>query len=267
MGEIISYTGYNVGMDDDSLSLREQRWLLDEKYNSQESPEYNQDLEQLASGVPVDYLIGHREFLGCHIDLSHHPLIPRNETEYWVKRVLDEYHNTDGLRILDIFAGSGCIGIAALQHLFTSTVDFVEYNRDFIDQIQKNLEINTIDPSRYTVTQSDMFTQLEDQQYDLIMANPPYIAHNRLDTVQESVHDYEDHGSLYADDDGLFFIKKLIDELPHRLNPGGSCYIEYDPWQTDHIVEYIQTNHPNLSHRIIQDQFEKDRVVQIQNLT
>lgn len=249
-------------MNDDPLFEREKRWLLNEKYNGVESDDYLNDLEQLKSGTPVDYLIGHREFLGCQIDLSHRPLIPRNETEYWTKQVINHVEATP-LHVLDIFAGSGCIGIALLKHLPDCTIDFIEKNPQFVKQIQKNLALNNIKPSRYTIYQSNMFQnqELDSCIYDVIMANPPYIAHDRTGTVQKSVHDYEDHDSLYADDDGLYFVKKLIDVLPNRLDPSGSCYIEYDSWQTELIVNYLVTTHPHLSHHIIKDQFEKNRVL------
>lgn len=289
-------------MTPDPLFEREKRWLLNERYNGTETVEYFTDLEKLKNGEPVDYLIGHREFLGCQIDLSHRPLIPRNETEYWTQQVIDQHlsaPSTENLRALDIFAGSGCVGIALLKHLPHCTVDFIEKNPAFVEQIQKNLELNHIDPSRYTIYQSDMFSSLpsptssdatwergrvvweygeseenkeEDMtknddepghQYDLIVANPPYIAHDRTNTVQNSVHDHEDHDSLYADDDGLYFIKKTIEALPQYLAPGGSCLIEYDPWQTDLITLYLETNHPNLSHQIIPDQFNKNRIMLI----
>ena len=108
-----------------------------------------------------------------------------------------------------------------------------------------------------------MFGALPSTQYDLIVSNPPYIARDRRETVQESVHNHEDHGSLYADDNGLYFIKQIIDTLPHHLAPDGQCYIEYDPWQTDLITEYLDTNHPHLDYQVLKDQNDKDRVVRI----
>lgn len=260
----------------DSLDLldREKRWLLEEKYQGIENEEYATDIARLESGTPVDFLIGHREFLGCHIDLSYHPLIPRNETEFWTHNLINKLKSektrsrASGCRVgvLDLCAGSGCIGIALLSHLPHAQVDFAEYNPDFVAQIKKNLEINNIDPKRYHVYQSNMFENIgwsDYPMYDLIVANPPYIAHNRRETVQDSVHNQEDHGSLYADDDGLYYIKQIIDSLPRYLAPEGECYIEYDPWQTDLITEYLDTNHPHLEYRIIPDQNNKDRVVRI----
>ncbi|MFW0871224.1 MAG: HemK family protein methyltransferase [Patescibacteria group bacterium] len=250
---------------------QEHYWLLTEKYNGVATPEYYNDVVRLESGMPVDFLIGYREFLNCPIDLSYRPLIPRNETEFWTQDIITKYKKqksstSQAVRVLDICAGSGCIGIALLAHLPKIQVDFAEYNPQFIKQIHKNLELNKIDPERYHIYQSDMFTQVRGSShplYDLIVANPPYIARNRKDTVQQSVHHFEDHGSLYADDDGLEYIKVIISALPRYLAPGGECYIEYDSWQTHLITTYLDTYHPTLRYRILQDQNEKDRVVHI----
>lgn len=250
-----------------SLFEREKKWLLNEKYSGIESPEYFVDVELLASGHPLDYLIGSREFLGCHIDLSEHPLIPRNETEYWLHDIIESHRGPTpalDLGVLDIFSGSGCIGIAYLRNLPQCTVDFVEKNPAFVKQIQTNLDLNQVDPTRYTVYESDVFSALpSERQYDLILANPPYIAHDRRETVQDSVHEHEDYNSLYANDDGLYFVKQLIDNAQKYLKPSGSMYIEYDPWQTNAIIEYIKSNHPALSHQIIKDQFGRERVIKI----
>ncbi len=246
---------------DANLFEKEKKWLLDEKYSGVVSDQYHADVQLLSDGHPLDYLIGNREFLGCQIDLSARPLIPRNETEYWVKDVIDNTPH-ESLQILDIFSGSGCIGIACLHHLSNCTVDLAEKNPEFVRQIQKNLDLNNINPDQYNVYPSDVFSALPtNAQYDLILANPPYIAPNRRETVQDSVHNHEDYDSLYADEDGLYFVKQLIDNAQKYLKPGGSMYIEYDPWQTDMIVAYIQTNYPALSHQIIKDQFNKNRVL------
>jgi len=246
-----------------TLFEREKQWLLDEKYSGIESAEYTADVALLENGHPLDYLIGNREFLGCQIDLSSHPLIPRNETEYWVKDIIDGAADTP-LEILDLFSGSGCIGIACLQHLPNCAVDFAEKNPEFVKQIQINTELNHAETNRYTIYESDVFSAVpSDKRYDLILANPPYIAHDRRETVQDSVHDHEDYNSLYANDDGLYFIKKLIDNTPKYLKSNGSMYIEYDPWQTPAIETYISSNYLNLSYEIIKDQFDKNRVVRI----
>ena len=244
------------------LDTRETRWLLSEKYNNILSDAYEQDLIKLRSGVPLAYLIGNIPFLGCHIDLSYRPLIPRAETEYWVNRAIKEIEPDKPVRILDLCAGSGCIGIAILKHLPYSLVTFIDNDSECIEQIQENCKLNHIELTRYKIVQSDLYTDLEpSNQFDYIFSNPPYIARERIDTVQTSVHEHENHNALYANDDGLALIKKIIDESNAYLKNDGQVLIEFDPWQKNMLSNLHQTEGFNVS--FIKDQFDKYRLIRM----
>ncbi len=241
-----------------AISKKEENWLLNEKYGGKECPEFFEDAKRIEAGEPVDYVIGFTDFLGAKIDLSFRPLIPRQETEFWVEKAIQGMP-AKKLRILDLFAGSGCIGISLLKNLPDSTVDFGEKDPELVLQIKKNIAINNIAAERARVFETDVFQNIPKEKYDYIFANPPYISHDKKDQVADSVIKNEPLTALFADDDGLFFIKKLLNESPDFLAPEGKLFIEFDAWQKEKIEELLTKT--KFQGEFWKDQFNKWRVV------
>ena len=242
---------------------REVEWLRNEKHGGLESPEFFKDVERLKKGEPLDYIIGSRPFLGCSIDLSMHPLIPRTETEFWVENAIDEISKISSdkpITGLDIFAGSGCIGIALLRHLPNMSVDFSEKEKNICTQIKKNISINDIEAKRASVIRSDVFTKIS-KSYDYIFANPPYIDPSSKETVQDSVLKWEPHAALFAKNAGLDFIETLIETAHLHLNPGGKLFIECSPEQQPLLSSYVRGQ--DLQHEFWKDQYDKYRVMKV----
>lgn len=236
--------------------------LLREKYNNIKSGDFFLDVKRIESGEPLDYVIGFSSFLNCHIDLSYEPLIPRTETEYWVEQVIHEYADKQNIVCLDIFSGSGCIGIALLKHLTTSTVHFSEIDFDLIKQIQQNLKLNKINPDRYEIFQGDTFEKVPSKKYDLIVANPPYVSYERKGNVTPSVHTWEPQKAVFAPDDGLQYIKILLQEGLDRLTPNGVLYIEFDEPQHTSIEHLIALDGRYEAH-FFKDQYDRWRYVKL----
>jgi len=236
--------------------------LLYEKYNGKKTPEYAQDLARLALGEPLAYVIGWIPFLGCKIFLDSHPLIPRPETEYWVEQALTSItHSAQRitkkgenpalrvpsyeLRVLDLFAGSGAIGIAVLRHVPNARVDFGEIDERHFPTIRKNIaeniqenHIDTKNPRGFLVStriiHTDVWSGIRDT-YDIVFANPPYLSKNRTEKIQKSVLAHEPKTALFAEDDGFALIEKTIFGLPNHLVSGGQCYIEHEPEHRERI--------------------------------
>ncbi|HET8575107.1 MAG TPA: peptide chain release factor N(5)-glutamine methyltransferase [Candidatus Paceibacterota bacterium] len=241
-------------------------WLLREKYHGQETEKFFVDVSRLENGEPVDYVIGSRPFLDCNIDLSYRPLIPREETEFWVKnaisKIKEKTPQNQSINILDIFSGSGCIGIALLKHLPLAQVDFADFSTDAIQQIQNNLEKNKITKDRTEIFHSDVFKDIPPKHYDFIFANPPYIPEKNFESLDISVRDFEPTEALVGGEDGLFFIRKLIDAAPSFLTPGGKLFIEFDTEQKNQIKKILQKL-PHFSYHFEKDQFGLFRTVQL----
>ena len=245
---------------------KEKIWLLDEKYNGQKCEAFLTDLKKLKKGYPLAYLIGNQPFLNCVIDLAYKPLIPRPETEFWANDFIEKQKKRHlvspnaSIQILDIFSGSGCIGLGVLKNLQNSKVDFAELDENYIKQIQKNLILNKISKDRYNIFQSDVFNNIPLKKYNAILANPPYIPKSKISQVQNSVLEYENHNTLFADSDGLFFIKKLIFESPKYLKKDGQLWIEFDASQKEEIEQILKTKKIK-KYKFWKDQFKKYRVL------
>ena len=204
------------------------------------------------------------KFLNCKIDLSKWNFRPRTETAFWVRHSLkDLKHTKNGSpRVLDIFTGSGCIGIAVLKNIKNSRVDFVDIDKKAIEQIKINLKLNKISSKRYKIYQSDLFEKLKNDKYDYIFANPPYVAEERIGEVQSSVLAHEPKRALFGGKRGLDIIAKFLKDAKKYLKPSGIIFLEFDPLQKIDI-DIILKKEEYKRYKFSKDQFNKLRWVKI----
>lgn len=231
--------------------------LAKDKYNFKITSRWINDVRRLQNGEPLDYIIGWRPFLNCRIDLSYRPLIPRPETEYWTEKLISELKTRKyEVKVLDIFAGSGCIGVAVLKNIKKVKVDFADNDNLALKQIRKNLKINQIAAGRCRVISSDVFKNLKGK-YDIIAANPPYIAFSRKNKVAKEVLCFEPHGALFGGRDGLFYIEKIFKQAANYLKPEGEIWLEFDAPQKPAIAKIAQ--HDGYQCDFFKDQFNRWR--------
>jgi release factor glutamine methyltransferase len=250
--------------------------LLDEKYAGIATPAYEADKKRLALGEPLAYVIGHQPFIGLTIYLESHPLIPRPETEWWTEQLLAEVENrmkkvwpseakgpedflkaVHDFRFLDLCAGSGAIGCAALKTLPYMEVFFSEIDPAHEPTIQKNIRENHLDESRATIGIGDLFEPFGHMTFDIIAANPPYVPEGR--ELPKSVAHYEPALALLAGPDGLGVIRRIAEELPKRLSPGGVAWIECDREHAEAARALFAEQGFNAEIRT--DQYGKPRVI------
>lgn len=199
-------------------------------------------------------------FINCQIDVSRKVFSPRIETEFWVSEAIKEIKKIKKpVEILDIFSGTGCIGIAALVACpeLCRGVDFVDIDQEAIKQIKINLKANRIPKAKYKIYKSHLFEKIKNKKYDFILANPPYVALDRTYEVQKEVLETEPHIALFAGKDGLVCIKRFFDKVKNYLKPKGMIFLEFDPRQKEEIEKILQ----NRGFKFIfsKDQFGKYR--------
>ncbi len=234
-------------------------WLLTEKWNGEKTEGFFTDSKRLKAGEPLAYIIGYIPFLDTTIYLDSHPLIPRVETEYWVEHTIREIkikYPNEPMHILDLCAGSGCIGIAILHAFPFSQVDFVELETKHHATIRKSIIENDIDLKRIQIIESDLFDAVPQEEYTYILTNPPYI-NQSLNRTQNSVHLYEPHRALYSDKNGFDHIERILRGAEKYLTKNGSLVIEHEPEHT--MLIYALGDSLGYTTQTEKDQYDHER--------
>lgn len=218
--------------------------------------------------MPLQYLLGSVPFLESTLLVEPPILIPRPETEEWVFNLIQELYTlrTRALRILDIGTGSGAIAIALAQALPEAEITAVDCSRKALELCTKNCQINKV--HNVKTVESDLFSALEGQTFDLIVSNPPYIAEEEYGTLDPSVRNWEDKNALVAARHGLAIIEDIICQAPRFLRKNeellakkiGQLYIEIGYRQGSAVADYMHTCGYRSAH-ILKDLESKDRVV------
>ncbi len=232
-----------------SVRARDAHWLKMEKYQGETPPQYYKDLERLERGEPIAYVIGWIPFLRARINLDDRPLIPRPETEYWASeafRIIEaRFPHIFPFRFADLFAGSGCIGISALMRFPKAQCTFIDIGFDECASTAKNIKNNVYHAERAKVIHGDA-TTLMTGPYHTIFANPPYIADQS--TVDESVYTWEPHRALYANEEGLGEIKRLLQESAQHLTEDGVLFCEFAQGQHEAIRQLEDAAHWDITY-------------------
>lgn len=218
--------------------------LLAEKYNGKETPEFFLDVERLKAGEPYAYVLGWKDFLGVHIDLSCRPIIPRAETAHWALRAIEELKAKQKelgrpLRTFDAYAGSGNVGLAVAKHIPGTLVEISELDALLSPGIIASARASGIPEEMIKVIPGDSL-ETATGLYDAIFANPPYIPPSDIDNLDPDMVAHEPHLAFFAGDAGNEFHKVLIEKAWDFLVPGGSVYIEADEYQRPAIEALLK---------------------------
>jgi len=237
----------------------------DREVTAQQEKEYREYISVRSKRVPLQHILGEQEFMGLDFKVNEDVLIPRQDTEILVEEVLRELH--DGMSILDVCTGSGCILISLVHYSNGCTgvgVDIspkaLQIARENADRLlgQKENELQE-EGKKIVFLESDLFAGVEGT-FDRIVSNPPYIKTSVIEGLMPEVKDHEPILALDGMEDGLFFYRKIIAESNQYLNGGGKLYFEIGYDQADEVKELMEKA-GFTDVRVVKDYAGNDRVV------
>ena len=196
------------------------------------------------SGEPVAYIIGEWEFYGLPLDISREVLIPRSDTEVLAERaILLTRAAGDGARVLDLCAGSGCVGLAVAANAPDCRVVLADLSEGALRICKQNVRRNQLN-ARVTCVQADAMTAPAPAlwDFDVSACNPPYIPHGDLANLDVSVRDYEPWGALDGGEDGLDFYRAVSARWGTALRLGGTLIFEVGIGQAPDVEQIMAQN-------------------------
>ena len=216
-------------------------------------------LKELKKGKPVQYIVGNVDFYDVNLLVNENVLIPRFETETLVEKTINHAKElTEPLDILDIGTGSGAIAITLAKHLSCHVLA--------TDISEEALEIAKINSKRNNVQidfkQSDILKNVQGK-FDIIISNPPYIAKDEV--IDDLVKDNEPHLALYAEEDGLYFYRNILENVKPFLKEKSLIAFEIGMTQSAAITKIAQNYLPHAKIITEKDLTGKDRYIFIFN--
>jgi release factor glutamine methyltransferase len=204
-------------------------------------------IENRNQGTPIQYVLGRWQFRNLELAVSPQALIPRPETEQLVDWALVAAQQSPPLRLaLDLGTGSGAIALSLATEVDNLEVWATELSPAAATLARANLAgIGGRAATRVRILDGSWFEPLSEHlrdSFDLIVANPPYLAHAEMAELDASVRDFEPHESLFSGPTGTEDLRLIVDEARSWLRKGGTLALEMSPWQTDELAKYMQSS-------------------------
>ena len=237
------------GTDRNDLLVHGDRPVTEQQENS-----YVNYIELRSRHIPLQHITGYQEFMGLRFKVTPDVLIPRQDTETLVEEVLKNLH--DGMRILDLCTGSGCILLSLLRY----SNDCVGIGADLSKKALKVAEENAGSLGLTAeFVQGDLFEPVTGK-FEIIVSNPPYIPSNVIPTLMEEVREHDPLMALDGKEDGLYFYREITGKASEYLYPGGMLFLEIGCEQAGAVTELMK----NVGYRdvtVCKDLAGLDRVV------
>src|SRR5882724_3337703 len=203
---------------------------------TEEQTRYEEALAQRARGIPAQYITGHQEFWGMDFIVNPAVLIPRPETEHVIETVLPLARPMTKPRIVDVGTGSGCIALALAKELAQAEIHATDISPEALEVAMANAARLQL-ANRVQFHQADLLTGLEQESFDFVVSNPPYVGRSEEDQVQLEVRKFEPPQAVFAGETGMEIIAQLVPQAHAVLRPGGWLVLEI----SGTIVKQVET--------------------------
>jgi len=230
---------------------------------------YRELVRRAAEHEPVAYLTGRAHFFNLEFDVTRDVLIPRPDTELIVEHVIQLIRRQPGMetpRVLDLCTGTGCIAAAVAAHVKSAIVVAIDISPPAVVVAKKNIEQLKLS-ERVSVEEGDLFEPLkhrvDQHRFDLIVANPPYIATAQMADLEIGVRQYEPHAALEGGSDGLTLHRRILAGAPDRLAKGGQVFLEIAFDQGELARSLAAENPAYRDAKILKDYSGHDRVLNV----
>lgn len=223
---------------------------------------WNSILEQLKKEIPIQYLLGKTSFYGLEFGVNGTVLIPRPETEELVEWIIESQNPKAKIpmqKILDIGTGSGCIAISLAKNIPNARVFAIDVCDKALATAKKNAEINSVNVT--FLEKNILETDDLEEQFDIIVSNPPYVRELEKQEIKKNVLDHEPHLALFVQDhDALIFYQKIAKLAQKNLHEKGQLFFEINQYLgTETVVLLEKMNFKNIELR--KDIYGNDRMI------
>ncbi len=228
---------------------------IDEEMSEEQVREFEVLIKKRAERVPLQYITGEQEFMGLTFHVNSNVLIPRQDTETLVEEALKVIK--PGMKVMDMCTGSGCVLISILKNAHDVEGIGYDISKQAINVAKENAKFNEV-PAVFE--RSDLFEDVVENDFDVIVSNPPYIPTDVVATLMPEVSQFEPREALDGKGDGLYFYSKILEQCKNYMKQDGYILFEIGCEQGDAVSTMMRL--AGFSEvRVIKDLARNDRVV------
>lgn len=234
---------------------------LEDELSAEDYIKFKENIDKIINGKPLQYITNNQEFMGLNFFVNENVLIPQPDTEIIVEETLKKceelLQKNDRIKILDLCTGSGAIAISLANFLGDKAEVFAsDISAKALEVVKYNNEKNN---TNVRFIESDLFENIQEQKFNIIVSNPPYIRSDVINELSKQVQN-EPHLALDGGEDGLEFYKKIIEQSCNYIK-NGYLILEIGYDQKEDVENLLKENRNYAEINTIQDLSGNDRCV------